>query len=195
MSTADEIKYNALNLFAYKGYEGTSIENIAAAVGIKKASIYSHIKSKEELFISLLEDVLEWDKNYFNELLEDNTHVDVKEKIYLIFKHYCSVYQEEHNRTKMMFLNRTMIFPPKFLKEKLQLIFKDNEAMFSSVLIRVIQEGLASGVIRDISVYDILSFFYCTVDGLFVESCYYSEEEFNRRFNSIWSLFWQAIQA
>lgn len=195
MSKAYEIKKVSLELFAYKGYEGTSIENIAAEVGIKKASIYSHIKSKEELFITLLEDVLEWDKNYFNGLLENNTNIDVKEKIYLFFQHYCRVYQEAPNRTKMMFLNRAMIFPPEFLKQKAQLIFTDNEVMFSSMLIGVIQEGLVSGVIREMPIDDIISFFYCTVDGLFVESCYYTQDEYNRRSHSIWSLFWHAIKA
>lgn len=195
MSTAYEIKSAALKLFAYKGYEGTSIENIATEVGIKKASIYSHIKSKEELYISLLEDVLEWDKKYFNGLLENNTNIDVKEKLHLIFKNYCRIYQEESDRIKMVFLNRTMIFPPEFLKKRVQLIFKDNEVVFNPILNGVIQEGLVNGVIRDISDYDILSFFYCTVDGLFVESCYYSKDEYNRRASSIWSLFWQAIKA
>lgn len=195
MSTADLIKETALNLFAYKGYEGTSIGNIAKEVGIKKASIYSHISSKEELYISIFEEVLEWDENYFTGLLEKNNKLCVKDKFELIFKYYCKIYQEEPYRTKMIFLNRAMIFPTDFLKEKKQNIFKDNEITFTPIISSLIQEGFESKAIKDYSITEILSFFYCTVDGLFVESCYYSTEDFNRKAESIWKLFWQTIKA
>lgn len=36
----------ALTLFATKGFEGTAMSEIALAVGVRKASIYSHFKSK-----------------------------------------------------------------------------------------------------------------------------------------------------
>ena len=194
MSTKVNIKCIALKLFAEKGYEGTSIESIASQVGIKKASVYSHIKSKEELYISILKDVLRWDRNYFSELLESNMDIDEKEKLYLIFKHYSKIYQEEPNRTKMMFLNRAMLFPPDFIKEELKQIFNDYEALYSPILIEIIKSGIASKLIKDIQLDDILAFFYCTVDGLFVESYYYSIEEYSKRINSIWLLFWLAIK-
>ena len=36
----------ALTLFATKGFEGTAMSEIASAVGVRKAFIYSHFKSK-----------------------------------------------------------------------------------------------------------------------------------------------------
>lgn len=39
----------ALKLFSTNGYEATGIEQITNEVGIKKASFYSHFKSKQEL--------------------------------------------------------------------------------------------------------------------------------------------------
>jgi AcrR family transcriptional regulator len=36
-------------MFAERGYHGTSIGDLAAALGIQKASVYSHIKGKEDL--------------------------------------------------------------------------------------------------------------------------------------------------
>lgn len=54
MSTKERITEKALTLFAEKGYKGTSVKNIADAVGIKDASLYNHFKSKQEIFDSIV---------------------------------------------------------------------------------------------------------------------------------------------
>ena len=58
MTTKEKITEEALTLFAQKGYKGTSVKNIADAVGIKDASLYNHFKSKQEIFNSIVELVL-----------------------------------------------------------------------------------------------------------------------------------------
>ena len=55
MTTKERITEEALTLFAEKGYKGTSVKNIADAVGIKDASLYNHFKSKQEIFESIVE--------------------------------------------------------------------------------------------------------------------------------------------
>lgn len=47
--TREKIFDAAVDLFAERGYDGVSIRDIAAAVGIKESSIYKHYKSKEEI--------------------------------------------------------------------------------------------------------------------------------------------------
>src|SRR5436309_6040611 len=50
MSTRrDELTRQAARLFAQKGYHGTSIGEIAEALGVQKGSLYAHIKSKQDL--------------------------------------------------------------------------------------------------------------------------------------------------
>ena len=46
----------ALRLFAERGYEGASVDDIAAAAGINVAVIYSHFTSKEALHASVLDE-------------------------------------------------------------------------------------------------------------------------------------------
>jgi AcrR family transcriptional regulator len=45
----------ALEVFARRGYNGSSIDEIAHTAGISKALIYEHFPSKRELHVSLLE--------------------------------------------------------------------------------------------------------------------------------------------
>ena len=47
--TFDSVLGIAARLFAEKGYDATSIQDIATAAGITKSSVYHHIRSKEEL--------------------------------------------------------------------------------------------------------------------------------------------------
>ena len=58
-NTKQEILVASLELFSAQGFEATSISQIADAVGIRKASLYSHFESKQAILDALIKDVLE----------------------------------------------------------------------------------------------------------------------------------------
>lgn len=58
-NTKQEILEASLDLFSVQGFEATSISQIASAVGIRKASLYSHFESKQAILDALVKDVLE----------------------------------------------------------------------------------------------------------------------------------------
>src|SRR5215475_4527475 len=43
----------ALRLFLEQGFGATSMDAIARAAGVSKATLYAHVKSKEELFAAI----------------------------------------------------------------------------------------------------------------------------------------------
>lgn len=57
MGTKERIMEEALTLFSTRGYEGTSVKNIAEAVGIKDSSLYKHYKSKKEIFDTIVQEM------------------------------------------------------------------------------------------------------------------------------------------
>ena len=57
-ATRARILVEALRLFADKGFEATTMNDIASAVGIKAASLYAHFSGKDELFRSVFESAL-----------------------------------------------------------------------------------------------------------------------------------------
>ena len=58
-NTKYEILEASLNLFSTQGFEATSISQIASAVGIRKASLYSHFENKQAILDELVREVLE----------------------------------------------------------------------------------------------------------------------------------------
>ena len=58
-NTKQEILEASLDLFSVQGFEATSISQIANAVGIRKASLYSHFENKQAILDAIVKDVLE----------------------------------------------------------------------------------------------------------------------------------------
>lgn len=54
--TKRKIFETAMKLFAEKGYEATSVEEITATVGVAKGTLYYHFSSKEEIYNFLIEE-------------------------------------------------------------------------------------------------------------------------------------------
>ena len=53
-----DVRDAALTLFAERGYHGTSMKDIAAAVGMRAPSLYNHVGAKQELLVEIVEATL-----------------------------------------------------------------------------------------------------------------------------------------
>ncbi|MEU1464619.1 TetR/AcrR family transcriptional regulator [Streptomyces sp. NPDC005727] len=69
-NTRQRIQDVALELFAEHGYEKTSLREIAERLDVTKAALYYHFKTKEEIIVSLfedltqpIEDLIEWGRS------------------------------------------------------------------------------------------------------------------------------------
>src|SRR5512144_567977 len=57
--TKEDILEAAAQVFRQKGFHGASMSDIADAVDLKKASLYHHVSSKQEILLELLDRALE----------------------------------------------------------------------------------------------------------------------------------------
>ena len=60
-NTKERILDEALKLFAQSGYMGTSMNDIAASLGVTKAALYKHYTSKQEILDSIVEKMNQMD--------------------------------------------------------------------------------------------------------------------------------------
>ena len=56
--TRDRILMAALKMFSQNGYAGTNIRELTASLGLVKSSMYKHFKSKEDIWNTLLDEMI-----------------------------------------------------------------------------------------------------------------------------------------
>ncbi|MGN0488945.1 MAG: TetR/AcrR family transcriptional regulator [Ruminococcus sp.] len=67
-TTKNEILNTALSVFSQKGYEGALLRDISDSLGITKAALYKHFKSKEALWNTLIDYVEQYYSEHINSL-------------------------------------------------------------------------------------------------------------------------------
>ena len=87
-----ELTRQAARLFAEKGYHGTSIGDLAEAMGVQKGSLYAHISSKQDL---LYETMAEGARAFHAGLDEIPEDAPVTEKIRLTLRSHLRVVADQ----------------------------------------------------------------------------------------------------
>ncbi|WP_059105292.1 TetR/AcrR family transcriptional regulator [Shouchella shacheensis] len=189
-TTRDKIIQAALSSFATSGYDGTTLAHIAASVGIQKPSLYNHFSSKDELFFTVAEQVME-------ELISvmttsSNEHQDkaIDERIYVVLNNSTDFIFRKHEG---MMYKRLMIFPPTALAEELRDLCQSGDATIDQLLLNLYEQGVKEGELSDESFSTFRAGFYCLMDGLFTERFIYREEEFRERLEGAWTVFWRGV--
>jgi AcrR family transcriptional regulator len=77
----DEALERAMTTFWRKGYEGTSLSDLTAAMGISRPSLYAAYGNKEELFRKVLERYGEGPSSYERDALAQPTGREVAESL------------------------------------------------------------------------------------------------------------------
>lgn len=168
--TATRIKEATFELVAKKGYEGTTLAEIAKLVGIKKPSIYAHFSSKEEIFITVLEEEV----NTFFDYI-DHMEIDIQnepiEKIFmeLLKKGMDYFYQ---NPIKKGFWRNVLFCACCMLKDTIKVsIFPLKEKIYYK-LFYIIKEKIDSGEIEEQSPEDLIYSFESVMHGNFTMLLY-----------------------
>ena len=137
LSRKDQIEQTATALFKSRGYAATSMRDLATELGLEAASLYSHIKSKEEI----LQRICFRMANEFFEGLEtaEKTPGNSTQKLEAAIKSHLSVLTKQP-AASAVFQNEWKHLSEPFLSDFLKLR-NDYENHFR----QIIKEGNASG--------------------------------------------------
>lgn len=96
----EQIKQTALKIFARRGYVGTKTSMIAAEAGISEGLIFRYFKSKDELFTTLVEELME-------EAMKETGNVQfLTGSPYEQIKAFTENMLDENNKYAFMFIQR-----------------------------------------------------------------------------------------
>ncbi|MEK6993965.1 TetR/AcrR family transcriptional regulator [Paenibacillus sp. FSL K6-1566] len=188
--SAAEIKQSALARFAQDGYEGASLKHIADDCGIKKPSIYAHFSSKEDLFLQVLADVFERQKQRIEDYFEEHASLPLEAQLKGFVVDWQQIYERDAERK---FFLRMVFFPPSALYDDVMNLvypFLDEQ---EQKLSRLLAAGcpVQGGIIRHPRQAAIA--YLTLLDGIAVEMLYGGEARTTRRLEAAWPVYWSGV--
>ena len=144
----ERLLVTATDLFAEKGYAGTSVREIVEKAGVSKPVLYYYFKSKEGLFYAILEWAAEVQQNILNEIFEARGTV-LERFIFL----YRRIYKGIHQYKSLYIMIHGLIYgPPEGVPEY---DFASFQRSMLEAVKRIYIEGLSAGEIRNVDAEEV----------------------------------------
>lgn len=138
--TKRKIFETSMKLFAKKGYDATSIEEITATVGVAKGTLYYHFSSKEEIFNFLVEEGMKLLKNSIDiKISKSNTSIDKLRAVVLIQIKIISKYED--------FM--TIVLSQIWGNEPRNIMCKNKVVEYIKTIEDILKKGIETGEIVD----------------------------------------------
>lgn len=154
----------ARELFAHKGLESTTMNDIAAASGRGRRTLYTYFRSKEEIYYAVIEEELERLSVKMDEVLSMN--VEPEEKVFTLVYSHLNIIKDTVARNGTL---RAEFFRNIWKVEKVRKTFDEEERRFLS---QVLQEGVDKGRFRIDNVGLMADIIHYSLKGLEVPYIY-----------------------
>ncbi|PZG32836.1 TetR/AcrR family transcriptional regulator [Listeria ivanovii] len=187
----EEIKQAALELFASNGFEGTSLADIAGVVGLKKQSIYSHFKDKDDLFLSIMKDAKSTEIDYYRAHLQDS---DLSRPDLVLASLLFGVKNLYDTDAAFQFWLRYGFYPPKHLYDIVQAEISDNVSQMEQDFTELFSSWMEQKLIPDQDVETMKEAYMGILDAVIVEIVYVNEpQRTQKKITALWQIFWRGI--
>jgi AcrR family transcriptional regulator len=138
----------ARQLFHDKGYELTTVEEIAAMAELGKGTIYSYFKSKDEIYIAILESEFAILEDRMKQAIEDST--SAKNALHNLYETFIQYNQERPSFIRAIFLQVEQ--EPSLKVTDIVKGLKGKTTEWSKLVGYVLQKGIDNGEFEVISV-------------------------------------------
>lgn len=158
MSTKERLVESAKKLIAEKGYNNTKVEEVTAEAQVAKGTFYTYFKTKEDIFIGILEDIF---KKAEMALQDIQFEKKLKEDLH---KFISFMYKGAFNDKGNFRIISNIFTNPKLMTKVVLLAPKKN--LFSNAIKNIMMD--CKDEIRE-DVYDKLEFVHSAVEELIKE--------------------------
>lgn len=152
-----------MRLFALRGFHETSMSEVARAASVSKALIFWHFKTKDELFMAVLNRLLE---PYFIDFAEEAGALDEKSQLLRLIELYLLFVRD--NASSIRFFVAQLLHDEKpsdgFTNQALQL-YEGYRTLLVDLIGRAQEKGLCK---RDFPPQAAASFLLATLNGLLI---------------------------
>lgn len=187
----EEIKQAALELFASNGFEGTSLADIAGVVGLKKQSIYSHFKDKDDLFLSIMKDAKSTEIDYYRAHLQNS---DLSRPDLVLASLLFGVKNLYDNDAAFQFWLRYGFYPPKHLYDVVQAEISDNVSQMEQDFTNLFSSWMEQKLIPEQDIETMKEAYMGILDAVIVEIVYVNEpQRTQKKITALWQIFWRGI--
>lgn len=148
-----EIVNVSAKLFKEKGYSAVTMRDIAQAMDIKAASLYNHIKSKQEILVLIIIEIAEEFTNVMNEVVHSSD--SAIKKIERIIQLHVEITLRDSNALACLnndWMHLTDSDLEYFIKMR-----NDYEDNFKTIVKKGIQDGEIKNLNLDVIIFSILS--------------------------------------
>lgn len=191
MMRKEEIKQAALTLFANNGFEGTSLADIAGVVGLKKQSIYSHFKDKDDLFLSIMKDAKSTEIDYYRTKLRDS---DLSRPDLVLSSLLFGVKELYDTDEAYQFWLRYGFYPPKHLYEVVQADITENVLQMEHEFTNLFSNWMEQKLIPMQDVETMKEAYMGILDAVIVDIVYVNDpERTEKKITALWQIFWRGI--
>ena len=149
----EQITETAAKLFRKNGYIGTTMRDLAAELGIEAASIYHHVKSKEELLETICFDMA--NKFILNAKEVNDIYFNAEEKLRLAIKLHIETITLNQNKSAVFLQEWRNLSEPNLSKFKM--LRDQYENQFTTIIIDGENEDIFDFVDKKFAVLSILS--------------------------------------
>jgi AcrR family transcriptional regulator len=158
----------AMKLFWERGYEGTSFDNLIAAMGISASSFYNSFGSKESLYCEATKSYLDWSGNWFFAILNDPS-IDTKTAFARLFESTAEEFtRRDHPLGCMISLAGTHCSPG---MKNIREMMVEHRAFSEGAMAERIRKGVADRDVPEDADCDMLAAYYSAVArGLAVQA-------------------------
>lgn len=164
----DIIADAALSCFLASGYGSTSVDEIVKASGVSKGGIYWHFKSKEDIFLYLVERwIKEWRDNYLASL--KTTH-STEEKLKLFTEQRIKNIDTSISALMLEFLLQNKD------KETIDKMNMDIDQP-TNFIFKIIEEGITKGEFKSADPKILTLCFFAIFDGLSLQFLLHRNKE------------------
>lgn len=130
----------SVRLFGEHGYTGTTMRDIAKAVGVLPGSLYAHIDSKETLLLEIVESGIE--RFLAVQELVESSKAPADEKLRIAIKAHVAIVADDPGRTLVVFHQW------RFLTEPNRTRAVSMRRRYAQTFMQILTEGMESGVFR-----------------------------------------------